>query len=133
MDTWIIIILVIGIVAIMAALTMYMYYYNLLHSCRIEPNIQCFTDYVCKNPIDPARTCPAQFLYGVGPGEKRQPGFCDDPANYDKPGCRCRKGSDGQFLGNCNCEFVNFDQSLEGAQSGIQLCNGEKISKVEAP
>lgn len=117
MDVWIIIVLVIGIVALVASLTFYIYYYWKLYSCQKYANYWCWTDWTCPGETDPSKKCPAAAVYGcTSSSPKRDSNYCIN--NPSAPGCTC-KLTNPNFSTQCTCTFSEITTD----QCGIDLCS----------
>lgn len=131
----------------------YLYYYNQLDGCRAEANIWCWTDWVCKDVvyagIDAERVCPAQYIYGCGPGITPPVGYCDN--NPTAITCRCRLCSvvsspggpgtpcpDESYIGKlpttCPCAYTTLGGVPQTPGTpGYALCNNYLIPYTQAP
>ena len=130
MNIIILILALIGIVAVLIILPLYLRAYSQYHQCQLEPNPLCWYDWVC-NTID-SYVCPAQKTYGCGPGLSRDENYCtEDPT---RPGCGCRIGDDGSLPASCMCAFNSLgDPASQDRQNGIQLCAGQHVPENAAP
>lgn len=119
---------IVGVIALLIILPLYLQAYNQLNQCRMEPNFYCFWDYVFLKVGTSTYTCPTQAFYGCGPGIERAEGYCDNPANADKPGCNCKLQPDGSVPTTCGCAYYNAGAlGTQDNNNFNALCNGNVI------
>lgn len=123
--TWAILIsVIVGVIALLIVLPLYLAAYKQHFQCQSAANPYCWQDWVFLTGS--SYTCPAQIVYGCGPGIERAEGYCDN--NPTAPGCNCRLDENGNFPPSCICAYNN--QAPLGTQDYANfeaLCNGNLI------
>ena len=116
---WILATFFIGTILLLIGLTYFLYYYNLVNSCRNNPNYWCWIDWECPGESDPARQFPAQAVYGCDGTRPRDANYCVD-APPNTPGCICSfVTGDGEIPAGCTCEW----NTSEFGSCGQKYCN----------
>jgi hypothetical protein len=129
MSIFLTVLFIIAVIILMAAVTYFLYYYNLRITCDQDPNYWCFNDWQCARESDPKKQFPAKTLY-CNTGDFN---FCSILSNQALPACVCNLGrtSDGCLPDLCTCEWGSSGTSPLGAcgagycsAGNVQACTG---------
>ena len=112
-------------VLVLVALTWWMYYYNLMSSCYLHPNLVCWTDWTCLKPGG-GTSCPAQELYGCTPGTTRDANYCSEGgAGVGTTACSCKYDGSNTPPTGCDCAWnTGGTWTQSGGTCGTKYCTG---------
>ena len=113
-------------IIMLLSLTWWIYYRHLMTQCYLEPNIWCWTDWVCLNNTPQGFTCPTQEVYNCKPGVLRDDNYCaPGGAGEGTLGCNCNASGDSAQTCLCAWNGAGSAWVSDGGTCGTKYCDGK--------